>query len=94
MSKYSTLTKVKAYDHYSTYDGTKTCYFQASGEIIGEDEIYLKIRSTRIFYEEDKEPEEEIINVIKSTIVKRVDVEFKWDEEELGHSVQETKKNV
>lgn len=68
------VTIVKAYDHFSTHVRTDHCYFQAIGEVIGEDEIYLHLLSTKIFCNDPKdEPEEKIIKIVKSAIIERID---------------------
>ena len=86
------LTKVKAYDHYTTFqtdieDQAKECFLYFRGEIIGEDDVYLHVASRQAVFhypngaiESGGEPY--IHRIIKSTIVKRVDVEIEWDEEQ------------
>lgn len=70
------ITIVKAYDHFTTHSDTKECFIEAIGENIGEDEMYLWLRSLRIFYPEDSDPEDKVQKIIKSTIIKRANINF------------------
>lgn len=88
-----TLTKVLAYDHFTTFQADEEEQanggFQTfCGEITGEDEIYLTVisRISTFTYEEGGEQkpmgEANIHKILKSTIIKQVNAEIDWDEEQ------------
>lgn len=87
-----TLTKIKAYDHFTTFkpeveDQATECFILFCGEVIREDDVYLHVASKTNAFNypsgESVEGEEPFIHkIIKSTIIKRVDAEIEWDEDE------------
>lgn len=83
-----TLTMVKAIDHFSTNDDrVKQCYLYRSGELIGEDEDYLRIRSAYTKFHphlEDGEAEWklDIYSILKRCIQERKDITIEWDGED------------
>lgn len=90
MGKKKTFTKVKCYDHFTTYKKEEDeqpvrCYQYFIGELMGEDDIYLFLRSERTVFEQKsgatRDGEPTVHKVLKSTIIKRVNLELNWEEE-------------
>ncbi len=79
-----TLVYVKALDHFSTNDSKiRRCIIYHSGELVGEDEEYLRIRSGHYEFEPDDKPEDNRVDlhcVIKANIIHIKRVELEWDE--------------
>jgi len=79
---------VKVLDHFTIaekeQDGILQCFIYYVGEIISEDDEYLRIRSKEITWNRlssDIESGDPIIhNVMKSAIKARKDIEIEWDE--------------
>lgn len=84
-----TLTKIKAYDHFSSEDNKgkhpKHCIIYYTGELLEEDKLYLTLRTEySLFKMEDgtftKERHEHLLRVLKNNIIKREDTTMEWDE--------------
>jgi hypothetical protein len=86
------MTRITAYDHYTTFnhateEQSDKCVICFRGEVVDEDEIYVHVASkTATFYyptgavETGGEPY--FHKVLKSTIIKRMDVEMDWGGED------------
>lgn len=85
-----TLTKIKAYDHFTSDDDSgkhpEQCIIYHIGEILEENDLYLSIRTEySLFKMSDgtftKARRENLARVIKKNIIKRKDVEMEWEED-------------
>ncbi len=81
-----TLIFVKALDHFTTnIPKTRRCIIYRMGELVEEDEEYLRIRTGYTNFEPDDNPrdnQEDLHCVIKANIIHIKRVEIDWTEDE------------
>ena len=70
------LVKVKAYDHFTTHQNSKDTVLVAVGELLSEDEVYLRLRTLWIDEEDWEESHHCIHSIVKSTIIERFEVDI------------------
>lgn len=71
------VTIVKVYDHYDSEKRNGSCYVIFVGELISEDDIFLRLRHSEV-YISDNLYREEIHHILKSAIIERKDLDVEW----------------